>query len=85
VVGIPAVESNEGTMMNWVEIIKETEFADKAECLATVLAAAKIFTYTELQNAPRRLSRANSCGVDPYALVQVINLVFSTGIEETEE
>lgn len=83
--GVSKVKTNEGAVMDWETVIRATEFSDKAKCLAGVLAAAKIFTYPEIQDLPRRIQRTNSCGVDPYALVQAINTVFETGISDEEE
>lgn len=69
--------------MTFKELIMESSFRDKINCILPVLEKVGIDNWQKLQNLPVLVS--NFCGVDVYQFVQEMNILIEIGIREEEE
>ena len=59
------------------ELLKDTEFSQKADCIAKTLQQGGVNDMKSLQNAPRIVGHI--CGEDIYQIVAALNGAFAKG------
>jgi hypothetical protein len=72
-------------MLNWKELIWDSSYRDKINCILPVMTNARIYEEKDLQNLPNIVGQF--CGVDVYQFVAEMNtlIALNSALDEEEE